>query len=376
MATQNLTKVNGVYQIGSAADLQAFSALVNGGETSANAELTANINLDNAVFTPIGNANENSITYAYRGTFDGKGFTISHATIASAYNMGIFGFVENGTVKNLTVDYITVNSSETENEAAAAAVIGSIHQGHVIDVTAGEHCTVVGINRVGGVIGSARDRAEISGCINCASVTGSGMYTGGVIGASHDFDTSFIFVTGGPATVTDCYNYGNVNGNTEVGGIIGYSDQAAIESCHNEGDITATGNYGTGGIIGFDAYNPRLGGLYSPSKGSSVSDCSNSGTITGPRSGGIVGTLGVTPGQSQPNSNKTLTSMTGCTNSGNISGTAGKCGAIFGYPITYAYGDGTNNIDHLYVKITGCTNSGMVNAVTPDNLTPSPYVEN
>ncbi len=99
VATQNLTKVNGVYQIGSAADLQAFSALVNGGETSANAELTANINLDNAVFTPIGNANENSITYAYRGTFDGKGFTISHATIASAYNMGIFGFVENGTVK-------------------------------------------------------------------------------------------------------------------------------------------------------------------------------------------------------------------------------------------------------------------------------------
>lgn len=373
--SQSLVQVNGVYQISTAQDLIDFATLVNSnGETNADAVLTNDINLNGATFMPIGgNAYEGSVSRAYRGTFDGQNFTISNATIASAYNMGIFGFVQDGIIKNLKVDYITVSNSQTENEAASAAVIGSIYQGEVTNVTAGENCSVTGVNRVGGVIGSARDEAVVTSCKNYADVTGSGMYTGGVIGAAHDMDVS-LFSGVHPATVTSCYNYGEINGNSETGGIIGYSDQATVTDCHNEGPVTGSGNYGTGGIIGFDAYNPRLGGLYSPSKGSTVDSCTNSGAVNGPRSAGIVGTLGVTPGQNQPNSNRTLTRMSNCTNSGDITGTDGKCGAIFGYPITYAHGDGETYINHLYVQISNCTNTGNVNGSTPSSLAASPYI--
>ena len=167
-----------------------------------------------------------------------------------------------------------------------------------------------------------------------------------------------------------------MNGNTEVGGIVGYSDQATITDCHNSGNVTATGNYGTGGIVGFDAYNPRKVGsivIYSPSKGSTISNCSNSGNISGGRAAGIVGTLGVTPSQSQPSSDKTLTVITDCSNTGAITGTTGKCGSIFGYQITYAKGDGAENINHLYVKITGCTIGGTVNGETVTVPTSSAY---
>lgn len=375
--SDSLEKVNGYYQIGSAADLLKFANLVNeDGETSANGALTADIDYENHNFFPIGGyAAEDSTSKAYSGTFEGNGHTIKNATISQATNMGIFGFVEGGTIQNLTVDYITstVTSAQSGNEPAAAAAIGSIHQGYVINVTVGSNCTVSGQIRTGGVIGSARDKVTITNCKNYASVTGTGMYTGGVVGVAHDIDTFLVFVTGSPATVTGCYNYGAVSGNTEVGGIIGYTDQTTVTDCHNSGTVSASGNYGSGGIIGFDAYNPRTG--YTPSKGANVSNCTNSGTITGSRSGGIVGTLGVTPGQSQPTSSKVLTTISDCENTGDINGTSGKCGAIFGYQITYRYGDGSDYINNLIVKISNCTNSGKVNNETTTVLTSSPYVQ-
>ena len=68
---------NSPYQIGTAAELYWFAALVNGelgGETqnaSANAVLTADINCSSITWTPIG------FRYPYEGTFDGQGYTIS-----------------------------------------------------------------------------------------------------------------------------------------------------------------------------------------------------------------------------------------------------------------------------------------------------------
>lgn len=376
---------NGVYQINSAEDLAGFAAIVNSGNSNVSAVLNVDVDLNGKAFTPIGakaykaGQNPSLTSYAFGGTFDGSNHTIKNGSIAAAddtYNMGLFGFVSSGTVKNLIVDGITVNNSQTNNEAASGAAVAAVYKGTLENITVGENCQVTGNNRVGGVVGSVRDESTITGCVNKATVTGSGMYTGGVIGASHDMDYNVFTVNGKPATITGCYNYGTVNGNTEVGGIVGYSDQATITNCHNSGNVTATGNYGTGGIVGFDAYNPRKWGnivIYSPSKGSTISNCSNSGNISGGRAAGIVGTLGVTPSQSQPSSDKTLTVITDCSNTGAITGTTGKCGSIFGYQITYANGDGTENINHLYVKITGCTIGGTVNGETVTVPTLSAY---
>ena len=103
------------YQIGSAAELAKFRDKVNSGETSAWAELTADIDLSeicgeniggqSVSWTPIGN----SESTAYTGTFDGDGHTISGLYIKStADDQGLFGYLSTdgdntGTVQNLTV---------------------------------------------------------------------------------------------------------------------------------------------------------------------------------------------------------------------------------------------------------------------------------
>ena len=65
-----LDKQNGAYQIGTAEDLKAFAELVNGGETQAYAQLTADIDYGTEQ-TQIGcDANK------FAGAFDGMGHTI------------------------------------------------------------------------------------------------------------------------------------------------------------------------------------------------------------------------------------------------------------------------------------------------------------
>ena len=383
-------QLNGVYQIDSAADLIGFAALVNGGNNSGiDAVLLTNIDLGGHSFTPIGarayKQNDDVINagYAYTGEFNGNGYTIKNGSISNAsdiYNLGIFGFVDvGGNVHDLAVSGVTVTGATSSNEASTGAVIGILREATATNLTA-DNCTVSGIQRVGGVIGSVRDTSVVNNCDNIETdVTATGMYCGGVIGAAHDLNVKLSGLTpvaDDPADVKYCDNSGEVNGTTEVGGIIGYTDQTLVSNCTNSGEINATGNYGCGGIIGFDAYNTArivLFWVYEPETGATVTSCTNSGAISGGRAAGIVGTLGATPGDDQPDEQKTLTKITGCTNTGAITGTEGKCGSIFGYQITYAHGDTDDYIDNMYVKISGCTAGGTVNGQTPTEPTPSEF---
>lgn len=203
-------------------------------------------------------------------------------------------------------------------------------------------------------------------------MNGGSNYTGGIVGAGHDLP---ILGRSG-VTVTNCDNYGAVSGVNEVGGIIGYADQADINYCDNHGTVTGSGNYGTGGILGFDVFNAIGISFLETDHGSTISNCNNYSAVSGLRSGGILGTFGAAPGDSQPES-KIYSTISNCTNAGEISGTDGKTGAIFGYQITYRYGDGDSNIDNLYVKIQGCSNTGTVNDYSADEspMSGSAFVE-
>ena len=80
----------GVYEISNAAELEEFAAIVNGGENTANAVLTADIDMDNVTHTPIGN----SKAVAYKGTFDGCFHTISslNMEVEGGTNLALFGY--------------------------------------------------------------------------------------------------------------------------------------------------------------------------------------------------------------------------------------------------------------------------------------------
>lgn len=365
---------SGNYTLTDVNDLAGFAFLVNGGEDFYGETVTLgnSINCGGASLKPIGNeANE------FNGTFNGNSCSISNATVTNEGTSclaGFFGNVgENGEVKDFTLDGITVSNSSSDGEETSTGIAVARLSGTISSVNTTSTCSVSGSYRTGGIVGDGRGAdAYISACENRAAVNGGSNYTGGIVGAGHDLP---ILGRSG-VTVTNCDNYGAVSGVNEVGGIIGYADQADINNCDNRGVVTGTGNYGTGGILGFDVFNAIGISFLETDHGSTISNCNNYTAVFGLRSGGILGTFGAAPGDSQPGS-KIYSTISNCTNAGEISGTDGKTGAIFGYQITYRYGDGDSNIDNLYVKIQSCSNTGTVNNYSADEspLSGSSYVE-
>lgn len=111
------------FEINTAAQLAGLAALVNGTATgedespiaAANfkdktVKLMADIDLNNQAWTPIGNGNN---SFAFFGTFDGDGYTISGLNVPDANAPGLFGCIF-GTVQNLIVK----GSVTVGNEAA------------------------------------------------------------------------------------------------------------------------------------------------------------------------------------------------------------------------------------------------------------------
>ena len=204
------------YQISTADQLKLFRDIVNGagGQTQnrgAYAVLTADIDLNNELWTPIGNYTEGNKIY-YEGTFDGGGYTISGLNVTDKFRCAsLFGAVKGGTIKNLTVaGNVSHNYSST-----------------------GLDC------HVGGIVGSALDAATIENCSNNCSVTGgSGDFIGGIAGSNID-----------NARIIDCYNVGTITGTImETGGVTGFN-MGTISNCYNVGTIKMLHNSNAVGEI-------------------------------------------------------------------------------------------------------------------------------
>lgn len=227
------------YQIGSAAALAEFRDKVNDGETTANAVLTANIDLseEKGSWTPIGNAQIVNGT-TYKGTFDGQGHSVSGLYVAGSENAGLFGYIgSSGTVKNLRVSGSITNTS---NHTATGGGVVAINDGRI------ENCcssvtiiaTATGNNvTVGGVVGLNAIGSSVTNCCNSSSVSGTGsgsgpIFVGGVVGQN---------AIG--SSVTNCYNTGGVSGSggglmSGSGGVVGqnFNGSLTVDRYATEGD--------------------------------------------------------------------------------------------------------------------------------------------
>ena len=191
------------YQISTADGLKWFRDKVNRAKTSDETKicvvLTANIDLNNEPWTPIGNYTEENKIY-YEGTFDGGGHTISGLNVTGKFRYAsLFGAVKGGTIKNLTVaGNVSHNYSST-----------------------GLDC------HVGGIVGGALDAATIENCSNNCNVTGgSGDFIGGIAGSNIE-----------NARIIDCYNVGTITGTINgTGGVTGFNN-GTISNCYNVGTI-------------------------------------------------------------------------------------------------------------------------------------------
>lgn len=241
------------YQISTADGLKWFRDKVNNAkakeETKICAVLTADIDLNNEPWTPIGIGEDTRTEdLPYSSTFDGNGHTISGLNVNYGdKNGGLFCYVKSATIKNLTVaGSVTYSSGDG---IAYGGIVGCADSSTIENCT--NRCTVTGNWDAGGIVGRSVD-SDIIGCANFGNIS-SPFRSGGICGIV----TGQVDAYGIDATIRDCYNVGMVSGQY-AGGITGQSDSGNIDiliaNCYNVGSLH--GNDATGEIIG-DLSNPR-----------------------------------------------------------------------------------------------------------------------
>lgn len=110
------------FLVGTADDLLRFSAFVNGGNSNACIRLTADIDLANKNWMPIGVAysDGNNINVGYNGTIDGDGYVISNMTVADdiAYvEAGLVGRSSSAKIKNLIINNVKLTNKYLSHSA-------------------------------------------------------------------------------------------------------------------------------------------------------------------------------------------------------------------------------------------------------------------
>lgn len=221
---------NGVYQIGTAAELAWFADAVQTGQTAISAKLTTNINLNGKTWTAFGKYDyklEGKSGFA--GTLDGD----RHIVSGLKSTEGLVSCLSSaGTVKNLTV---------------IGTVSGSSHVGGIAATSSGtvENCLFDGTvttssssASAGGIVGRASKGNRIVNCVNtgdikntCTSYS-STLNIGGIVGYTY-------------GTVENCYSTGNVSARTDrdtnkgIGGIAGQVYASAVlRNCYVTGAVT------------------------------------------------------------------------------------------------------------------------------------------
>ena len=245
------------YRISNAEDLKAFRDIVNGENgrtqnTAACAVLTADIDLENQLWTPIGIWQNQGIQQPYSGTFDGGGYAIRNLYVnnGEAYT-GLFGGACNAVFRNLTITgSVTASASSSYGGGLLGNGMGTITITNCINaaaVTSSEAAGLVGIF-------TAQDQTDtltITGCANLGTVTAKSLRAG-IIGQIN-----------GVGVISDCYNAGEIKSSEAedyayAGGIaawasLGNDDPTGtltFRSCYNVGALKKGGVYRTGGIVG------------------------------------------------------------------------------------------------------------------------------
>ncbi len=273
------------YKIGTAAELYWFATQVNSGNTTICGKLTANITVNETVlnadgslvsstsslvaWTPIGNK-----THKYTGTFDGDNYTISglyldaytsSATAATDANkcIGLFGYCENGNLKNLTV-----KDSFFGGYQDVGGIVGTLWDSKASMENCTSYATVKGHQSVGGIVG-ATSYASLNNCHNHGFVMAANNFGGFVGNMSADVKISNSSNTGRVQRIAH-------TSACQMGGFAGYcsnSKLATITNCFNTGDVTFTA------IRSSSALTHIIGG-FAGSVSANYENCYSTGTIT------------------------------------------------------------------------------------------------
>lgn len=236
---------NGVYQIGTAAELAWFADAVNGGQKAINGKLTANINLNGKTWTAIGTSSNK-----FAGTLDGDNYTVS-----GLVTTGLVGeLAEGGVVENLRVNCAIVSTSSLLGGVAnssAGTIRNCMVSGSITFSSEGHN----GASAIGGIAGRNTGNGVISGCVS-------------------------------RAVVKDAYDNSTYGTSAPLGGIAGYA-YGVVENCYFTGTLAVKKtqpnkiiNQKRGGLVGELNANAELKGSYAAGE-FAIADESKFGAVVG-----------------------------------------------------------------------------------------------
>ena len=226
------------YLIEDVDDLKKLAENVNSGEAYANKhfQLTANIDLKNEEWTPIGTKvyvgefGQPESRY-FQGTFDGGRHQITNLTITGRNEyVGLFGYVKNATIQNCNV------AGEVSGYNFVGGIVGAVDGKTNNILNCSFQGNVTGNAYVGGIVGQVQNQCEVSSCYAIGTVHGGNDKVGGIAGE-------------GRGAIKNCYALADVSaGGKFVGGIAGDAFSVTIENCYYSGEVSARGS--AGGIVG------------------------------------------------------------------------------------------------------------------------------
>lgn len=220
--TEPQTDENGVYQIGTGAELAWFVAKSKDADVSG--VLTADINLGKYAWL--------NISSSKKVVLDGASFEITGLNATA----GLFAQIgSNSYIHDLTI------RGAVSGKGSAGAIAGYASGTAPKIANCFNYAVITSTgNNVGGLVGYTYQNAVIENCANFGAVTG-GSSAGGIIGGT---------VSNG-STITGCYNTAEISATgSKAGGIIGgTSSEMTVTSCYNTGKISGTASGGIAGEV-------------------------------------------------------------------------------------------------------------------------------
>ena len=265
---------------------------------------TADIDFDGEELVSIGSASRH-----FFGSYDGDNHTISDMVIDDdSYWVGLFGYVDGGTIENLTLSDFSVSSTNKHSDCSAGALAGLLDNDATVSGCTVVSSTVTGVN-CGGLVGYVED-GTVSECIargvsvTAANTTDGGStvnsaYCGGIAGCIKDGSVNSCSLYGAEADGTGTAS--SITGVTKVGGIVGDagydSGTTTLSACYvSNASISATGDY-AGGQVGYMHSGASLTGRsgnatqYSVCRGQGATSIQTSGNFAGGIAGFCAGSI-------------------------------------------------------------------------------------
>ncbi len=178
LATALLTSVSAFAQTEISTEEQ-LKAIAN--DLSGTYVLKNDITLSDAEWTPIGTSSD-----PFKGTLDGKGFTIKGLTVGNGANdnKAFFGFTKDATVTNIGFTSAVVKGHNQAAIVVAQAKSSTLSNIYVSGV-------VTGRDHVGTIAGDARDNTTITNCVSTAAALSTEHQGGGIAGWTNNSTFSY-----------------------------------------------------------------------------------------------------------------------------------------------------------------------------------------